>query len=200
MTARFIRGFINLLDRFLFCCWLFRLHAGLKMWGIDFQQRQLSLAPTRYLNKALQRLGAGIAGSAVIKTGLFIDNLEQGLARLKIGNNVYIGPGVFLDIAAPITIEADAVLAPRVMILTHGDVGNRMLARFVKRKEGPVLLERGCWIGAGAVILSGITVGEGAVVGAAAVVTRNVPDYTIAAGNPAREIKKLNGVQDEYRG
>ena len=85
------------------------------------------------------------------------------------------------------------------MIFTHGDVGERFLACFIKRKEGPVILKRGCWIGAGAVILSGITVGEGAVVGAGAVVTHDVPGYTMVAGNPAREIRKIVEGLDGYR-
>ena len=175
MLTHLIRVCINLVDWCWFRLWLLRFHGGYKLWGIDFQQRQISRAPLRYLAKTLRGCGADIAATAVIKTGLFIDNLEQGLSRLKIGNNAYVGPAVFLDIAAPISIEAEVVLAPRVMILTHGDVGNRILARFIKRKEGPVNLKRGCWIGAGAVILSGITVGEGAIVGAGAVVTMMYP-------------------------
>lgn len=189
--SRIIRGFVNLLDFILFKLWIFRFIIGYKMWGADFRQRQLSRVPQRYLRKALLVLGADIGRNVTMKTGLIIDNLERGLACLKIGDNGYVGPGVFLDVAAPITLEAEAVLAPRVMILTHGDVGDRMLARFIRRKEGPVILKRGCWIGAAAIILPGVTIGEGAVVGAGAIVTRDVPDYTVVAGNPAREIKKI---------
>jgi acetyltransferase-like isoleucine patch superfamily enzyme len=191
MMSRIIRGFVNLLDQILFNLWIFRFSIGYKMWGADFRQRQLSRVPQRYLRRTLLGLGADIGLNVTIKTGLTIDNLERGLARLKIGDNVYLGPGIFLDVAAPITVEAEAVLAPRVMILTHGDVGDRMLARFIKRKEGPVILKRGCWVGAAAIILPGITIGEGAIVGAGAVVTHDVPDYTTVAGNPAREIKKI---------
>ena len=112
MLSRLIRFFINLVDWCLFRLWLIRFHGGYKLWGIDFQQRQLSQAPLRYLAKALRGCGADIAATAVIKTGLFIDNLEQGLSRLKIGNNAYIGPAVFLDMAASIIIETEVVLAP----------------------------------------------------------------------------------------
>lgn len=186
-----IRGLVNLVDQILIKLWIFRFTVGYKMWGTDFGQRQLSRAPQRYLRKTLLGLGADIGVNVTIKTGLIIDNLERGLACLKIGDNVYVGPGIFLDVAAPITLEAEVVLAPRVMILTHGDVGARMLARFIKRKEGPVILKRGCWIGAAAIILPGITIGEGAIVGAGAVVSHDVPDYTTVVGNPAREIKKI---------
>ncbi|HBF38394.1 MAG TPA: hypothetical protein DDW50_13890, partial [Firmicutes bacterium] len=75
--------------------------------------------------------------------------------------------------------------------LTHGDVGDRMLATKIRRKAGPVFLKEGCWIGARAVILPGITIGVQAVVGAGAVVTDDVPDFTVVAGVPAREIRKL---------
>jgi acetyltransferase-like isoleucine patch superfamily enzyme len=196
--VKLLRSLINLLDWILWRLWIFRFKTGYKMWGSDFQQRQLSQAPMRYLKKILDSLGAGIDPTAVIKTGLFIDNLENGLNGLRIGTNAYIGPGVFFDLAAPVTIEAEAVVAPRVMILTHGDVGQRMLAKFIKRDEGPVLLKNGCWIGAGATILPGITVGKAAIVGAGAIVTHDVPDFTIVAGNPAREIRKTFEVTDEY--
>ena len=55
----------------------------------------------------------------------------------------------------------------------------------------PVRLKRGCWIGAGATILPGVTVGENSIVGAASVVTKDVPDNEIWAGNPAKFIKKI---------
>ncbi|MCH5330753.1 MAG: galactoside O-acetyltransferase, partial [Alistipes sp.] len=54
-----------------------------------------------------------------------------------------------------------------------------------------VLLKRGCWIGAGSTILPGVTVGENAVVGAGSVVTKDVEDNTVVAGNPARLIKRI---------
>ena len=56
----------------------------------------------------------------------------------------------------------------------------------------PVLIERGAWIGAGATILPGVCVGTYAVVGAGAVVTKDVPDYAVVVGNPARIVKTLD--------
>ena len=58
--------------------------------------------------------------------------------------------------------------------------------------KGPVRVHKEAWIGTGAIILSGVTIGEGAVVAAGSVVTRDVPAGAIVAGNPARVIKQRN--------
>ena len=55
----------------------------------------------------------------------------------------------------------------------------------------PVVIKKGAWVGAGATILPGVTVGKHAVIGAASVVTHDVPDYAVAVGNPARVVKFL---------
>jgi acetyltransferase-like isoleucine patch superfamily enzyme len=192
IIKKFIRTLIGFTDFLLLKLWLLRFTIGNKMWGTDYRIRQINHAPSHYLIIILQRLGADIHDTVTFKNGLMLDNIDAGLNRLKIADKAYLGPGVFLDLAAPITIETEAVLAPQVMLLTHGDVGDRMLAKVMARKAGPIILRKGCWIGARATILPGITVGVGAVVGAGAVVTVDVPDYTVVAGVPARYIRMLN--------
>jgi acetyltransferase-like isoleucine patch superfamily enzyme len=54
-----------------------------------------------------------------------------------------------------------------------------------------VLIKRGAWIGSGAIILPGVTVGIGSIIAAGAVVSRDIPDFSVAAGNPARVVSKL---------
>lgn len=56
----------------------------------------------------------------------------------------------------------------------------------------PVILKRGCWIGANVTILPGVTIGENSVVGANSLVTKSVPPFHVAVGNPARVIKKID--------
>jgi len=189
--SKSIRSLIDFFDFLSLRVWLFRLGIGYKMWGSDYRVRQVQRAPARYLKCVLQRLGAEIDDSVTFKTGLFLDNIEPGLNKLCIRDKAYVGPGVFMDLAESITIGAEAVIAPQVTLLTHGDVGDRILAKMIRRKAGPVFLKEGCWIGARAVILPGITVGKQAVVGAGAVVAVDVPDFTVVAGVPAREIRKL---------
>lgn len=62
----------------------------------------------------------------------------------------------------------------------------------------PIAIGDGAWIGAGAIILPGVSIGRYAVVGAGSVVTRDVPDYTVAAGNPCRPIRKIDARDKEY--
>ena len=78
----------------------------------------------------------------------------------------------------------------RVMILTHTDVGESPLKNTVlPSSQAPVVIRRGAYIGAGAIILQGVEIGECATVAAGTVVTRNVPAHSVVAGVPARVIR-----------
>ena len=107
--------------------------------------------------------------------------------RVTMGSNCAINHGVFLLGKAGIQIGDDVVLSARCMIIdaqldpaTFGSPETRSY------NDKPVRIDRGAWIGAGAIILPGVHVGECSIVGAGAVVTRDVPAFTTVAGNPAR--------------
>ena len=108
---------------------------------------------------------------------------------IKIGKNVFINHAcTFLDMGG-ITIEDGALIGPKVNIITenHPLDPNDRSALLVK----PVIIKKKAWIGAGATILPGVTIGENAVVVAGAVVSKDVPDNTVAAGIPAKVIKEI---------
>lgn len=86
-----------------------------------------------------------------------------------------------------ITIEDDVLVAANVQLISN----NHDLYDHQVLTCKPVVLKRNCWIGAGATILPGVTVGENAVVGAGSVVTHDVGADTVVAGNPARVVKTL---------
>jgi acetyltransferase-like isoleucine patch superfamily enzyme len=98
------------------------------------------------------------------------------------------------DDGAGITIEDDVMLGSCVHIYVHNhkfdDLAMPIIDQGHYRSE-PVLLKRGAWVGAGAIILPGVVVGDNAVVGAGSVVTRSVPPHTLVAGNPARVIREI---------
>ena len=127
---------------------------------------------------------------------LFGDNLGENsrvmapisgaaLDKLVIGDNVFINSNCLAMARGGITIEDDVMLAANVQLLSNNhDEYNRnvLLCK-------PIHIKKGAWIGAGATILPGVTIGEYAIVGASAVVTKDVGDYEVAVGVPAKIVK-----------
>ena len=109
--------------------------------------------------------------------------------KVSIGRNCAINHGVFILGRSGITIGDDVVLSARCMII-DASLEPASFGRAEDRKyvDAPVSIGAGSWIGAGAIILPGVTIGERCVVGAGAVVTRDVAAGSIVAGNPAKVI------------
>ena len=110
--------------------------------------------------------------------------------RLLDPKTTWIGVRTLIDNEFPelVTIGANVTIAFDVCIFTHIDPPATLRERFIQRSQAPVEIKSNVFIGARAVILPGVTINEWAVVGAGAVVTRDVPEYSIVAGNPARQI------------
>ena len=107
--------------------------------------------------------------------------------QVKIHDNVFINHSVCMSAAAGIEIEELVQIAPQVTMLTvNHDLKNKIIV-----KCSPIHIKKGAWIGARAIINPGVTIGENAVVGSGAVVTKDVPDNTVVVGNPARVIKTI---------
>ena len=87
-----------------------------------------------------------------------------------------------------ITIEDDVQIAANVQLISNNHDPYERQILLCK----PVLIRQGAWIGAGATILPGVSVGRYAIVGAGSVVTKDVPDYMVVVGNPAKIVKKLD--------
>ena len=117
--------------------------------------------------------------------------------RVDYGYNVHLGDrsfvnfdAVMLDVA-PITIGADCQLATRVQLLTATHPIDAV-ARATRFEWGePITLEDEVWLGGGVIVLPGVTIGARTVVGAGAIVTRDLPAGVVAAGNPARVLREI---------
>ena len=107
--------------------------------------------------------------------------------------NVLIGGNVLIDSVHPelIKIEESVFITRGVTILAHFNPTPYQKSWGMTKVTGEILLKKGCFIGSGAIILPHVTIGEGAVVGAGSVVTKNVDRFTVVAGNPARLIRKI---------
>ena len=108
--------------------------------------------------------------------------------RVKIGDNVFINSNSLLMARGGITIEDDVMIAANVQLLSnnHDEYDRQVLTC------KPIHIKKGAWIGAGASILPGVTIGENAIVGAGAILTKDVGDCEVAVGIPARVVKTLD--------
>lgn len=114
-----------------------------------------------------------------------------------IGNSVYIGEDIIIiddlgDTQFNLSIGDRASISPRVTFVLHTQPNESRIAPYVNSRKGSITIDSDAWIGTGAVILPNVTIGEGAVVGANSVVTKDVAPYTVVGGVPAREIKQVN--------
>lgn len=117
-------------------------------------------------------------------------NLIEIQAGGKLDNKGYIGHHCYILCANQITIGEMTVIAPGVVIVDHdhnmsgsGNIGGL-------GESKPIIIGKGCWIGANSVILKGVTLGNGCVVGAGSVVTHSFPDCSVVAGNPAKLLRR----------
>lgn len=142
----------------------------------------------------LKKFNANIGMNVGILPPLIVHshNKNCNYKNIIIGNNCRIGRGTLIDIANKIEIQNNVVISMGVTLLTHMDVGTSPLASNPKyNNQAGLKIENGVYIGANATVLCGITIGRNAIVGAGAVVTKNIDPFSIVAGVPAKLIGKV---------
>ena len=165
-------------------------YAAYKAEGIN---ALLLFMPAKFIAATLRAHGAQIGERVEMHAPLLIHNARAEAGRhyenLKIGDDCYFGRDVFLDLKDELRFEDEVTVSMRVTLLTHTDVGKSPLAAQMPPSHAPVVLRRGAYVGAGAIILQGVEIGAEAVVGAGAVVTVSVPPRSTWAGVPAHAIR-----------
>ena len=124
------------------------------------------------------------------KVRLSIWTDKKNIKGIRIGNYCLICPGVRISAASDIRIEDNCMLASGVYI-TDAD-WHGIYDRVNPGTNAPVRLEENVWVGDRAVICKGVTVGKNSIIGASAVVVNDIPENTVAAGNPAKPVKTLD--------
>lgn len=159
---------------------------GLYAWLI-----RISLPPVRVL--LLRLCGANVGSDTVIFDVRFANLYHYGFKRLRIGNRCFLGDEVMIDVRGGVILEDDVTLSNRTNVVSHINVGypDHPLQKVYPTHESRVVIKRGAYIGTGAIILPGVTVGRESVVGAGAVVTKDVLDRVVVAGAPAKVKKRL---------
>lgn len=119
-----------------------------------------------------------------------VDKFARFTPELQIGDNS--GIGNYCELNGPITIGNDVMMGPEVVMYTtrHNDERIDIPMRYQGMKERlPIVIGNDVWIGRRVIIMPGITIGDGVIIGAGAVVTKDVPPYCVVGGVPARVIR-----------
>lgn len=154
----------------------------------------------RHLPSSTTLLGFDRNGIRNFVVSRFIDkagkniNVEKGAIfsrHISVGDNSGIGINAYIPNPG-VEIGKNVMMGPDVMIYTRNH--NMKKSGIPMCKQGyeeinPVVIGDDVWIGARAIILGGVNIGNGVVIGAGSIVTKNVPDYAVVAGNPARIVK-----------
>jgi acetyltransferase-like isoleucine patch superfamily enzyme len=178
-------------------------------------------ASIRLRCKIFSLLIAGAFARFGRKTVLMNPLRLDGEERIAVGNRVFIGSGSWLQVlpdgdnksvaisigngtscagscvissVRSVTLEENVLLARNVYISDHmhkyAGTDVPVMSQGLD-KIRPVLIKRGAWLGQNVVVCPGVTIGAGAVIGANSVVTKSIPDYSVAAGSPARVLKTI---------
>jgi acetyltransferase-like isoleucine patch superfamily enzyme len=148
-----------------------------------------------FVQRRVRNLALNIGGAKIDATAIIASHCYFGSQKITVARGAVINIQCFLDGSDEIAIGESARLGPYVKILT----GTHEIASSVIRRNpndatltAPVKIEKGCWIGMGAMILPGITIAEGCVIAAGAVVTKDTEPNGLYAGVPAKRVKNLN--------
>jgi len=135
------------------------------------------------------RLGNGVRLYETCR--LSVDRASEN-SGIVLGDGVQVNPNVFIDGSGGVEIGANTLIATNVVILSssHNIDASAPVSRSGKKFK-PVRIGKDVWIGANAVILFGKSIGDGAVIGAGAVVTKDVPPRKVVVGNPARVLRSV---------
>lgn len=117
--------------------------------------------------------------------------------HVHFGNGIYANFNLTLVDDTHIYVGDGTMFGPNVTVATAGHPILPLL-RPQYQYNMPVHIGKNCWIGAGAIILPGITIGDYSVVGAGSVVTKDIPPYVVAVGNPCRVLRKINDSDREF--
>ena len=143
----------------------------------------------------LRELLGAVAPNVVIRPPVFMDYGSQ----TSIGAGTFINANcVILDVAR-VRIGADVQIGPNVQLLTPTHPLDPEQRRTGLEAAEPITIEDNVWLGGGVIVLPGVTIGGDTVVGAGAVVTKDLPAGVVAVGNPARVIRSVSGGSDDRK-
>ena len=118
--------------------------------------------------------------------------------HVHLGSNVYINMGARMVDDTHIYIGDNCMLAPNVIIATAGHPIDPELRSMALQFNMPVHIGKNCWLGAGVIVMPGVTIGDNTVIGAGSVVTKDIPSGVVAVGNPCKVMREVGQHDREY--
>ena len=160
------------------------LELSIKQSKLLFKFNHTELMTEEYASILNELLDGNIGENSTITTPF----AGAAFNNIKLGNNVFINSNCLAMARGGITIDDDVMIAGNVQLLSnnHDEYERQVLTC------EEIVIQKGAWIGAGASILPGVNVGKYAIVGAGAIVTKDVPDYAVVVGIPAKVVKTLD--------
>jgi len=140
-------------------------------------------------NRLLREMFAEVGENCYIEPPL---HSNWGGRHTHLGKNVYANFNLTLVDDTHIYIGDYTMLGPNVVLATAGHPIDPTLRERALQYNVPVRIGRNCWLGAGVIVLPGITIGDNVVVGAGSVVTKDLPDNVVAVGNPCRVLRPVS--------
>ena len=145
--------------------------------------------------KLLKNMFAEIGENCYIEPPL---RANWGGKNVHFGNNVYVNFNLTLVDDTDIFVGDDVMIAPNVILAG----GTHPISPEIRKKKGqynlPVKIGKNVWIGAGCIVLPGVSIGDNSVIGAGSVVTKDIPKNVVAVGNPCRVLREINENDMKY--
>ena len=160
-----------------------------------FEYNSLRPSETEKKTALLKKMFAEIGEGCYIETPF---HANFGGAHVHFGKNIYANFNLTLVDDTHIYVGDNTMFGPNVTLATAGHPVLPELREKGYQLNIPIHIGQNCWIGAGSVILPGVTVGDGSVIGAGSVVTKVIPSGVVAVGNPCRVLRKIGDRDREY--
>lgn len=161
-------------------------------WQVVFRAQRLSpaLNASTTVGEMRERLSEIIDSKIDKSSTVFVPFYTNFGKHIKLGKNIFINHAcTFLDLGG-ITIEDDVQIGPKVNLITENHPVDPSKRKHLDLKS--ILINQNAWVGAGATILPGVTIGANAIVAAGAVVNKDVPANTMVGGIPAKILRTIN--------
>ncbi|WP_291087516.1 MULTISPECIES: acetyltransferase [unclassified Empedobacter] len=195
---------MNLLKRYSFLQVVFLVYSKIRTFFL-FKEARMIRFPFRVRGKKFIEINKGFTTGFNCRLDAFDFN-DSNEILIKIGENVEINDDVHIAAVESVVIENDVLIASKVYISDHnhgsykGEVHDSPLTTPNSRKiyTAPILIKKNVWLGEFVCVLQGVTIGEGSIIGAMSVVSKDIPPYSIAVGSPAKVIKKFDFDKNEW--